>query len=193
MDGKTDSYDVDALRKGDRAAFEDLVRRESPRLFRVIVRILGDEDEAQSVLQETFLQAYERVHTFRGESKITTWLYAIGINLSRAALRKSRRLTPMEEADLDRLQPRFSRGMYRESGADWDPLRLAERNEIRTLVRAAIDQLPEDYRIIVTLRDIRELPTADAARMLGISEGAARVRLHRARQALKSLLDPRLR
>jgi RNA polymerase sigma-70 factor (ECF subfamily) len=159
----------------------------------VIVRIVRDEDEAASVLQETFLQAYERIHTFRGESKVTTWLYAIGINLSRATLRKSRRATALEEEDLDRLQPAFARGMYRDAGQSWDPQKIAERTEVQKLVRKAIDRLPEDYRVVVTLRDIRELPTAEVAQMLGISEGAVRVRLHRARQALKTLLDPHLR
>lgn len=186
-------YDLDALLRGDKAAFELLVKEESARLFRVIVRIVRDEDEAASVMQETFLQAYERIHTFRGDSKLTTWLYAIGINLSRAALRKSRRTTALEEGDLDRLQPSFSRGMYRHTSQDWDPAKIAETNEVRQLVRRAIDRLPEDYRVVVTLRDIQELPTAEVAQMLGISEGAVRVRLHRARQALKSLLDPHMR
>lgn len=169
------------------------MKQESARLYRVILRVVRDEDEAASVLQETFLQAYERIHTFRGESKLTTWLYAIGINLSRAALRKSSRTTVLEEGDLDRLQPRFSRGMYRDAGDDWNPQKLVERDEVLRLVWAAIDRLPDDYRVVVTLRDIRELPTADVAQMLGISEGAVRVRLHRARQALKALLDPHMR
>ncbi|MDX1740321.1 MAG: sigma-70 family RNA polymerase sigma factor [Rhodothermales bacterium] len=186
-------YDLEALLRGDRAEFEELVRRESDRLFRVIVRIVRDDDEAASVMQETFLQAFERIHTFRGDSKLTTWLYAIGINLSRAALRKTRRTTALEEADLDRLQPSFSRGMYRDSGRDWDPQKLAEQSEVQRLVREAIDRLPEDYRVVVTLRDMQELPTAEVAQVLGISEGAVRVRLHRARQALKTLLDPLMR
>jgi RNA polymerase sigma-70 factor (ECF subfamily) len=144
-------------------------------------------------MQETFLQAFERIHTFRRESKLTTWLYAIGINLSRAALRKSRRTTALEEGDLDRLQPSFARGMYRDAGQDWNPQKLAEQSEVQRIVRQAIDRLPEDYRVVVTLRDIQELPTADVAEVLGISEGAVRVRLHRARQALKTLLDPHMR
>jgi RNA polymerase sigma-70 factor (ECF subfamily) len=187
------SYELDALLRGDKKAFEALVREESARLFRVIVRILRDDDEAGSVMQETFLQAYQRIHTFRGESRVTTWLYAIGINLSRAAVRKSRRTTALDEADVDRLQPQFVKGMYRDAGADWDPHKLTERNETQRIVRDAIDRLPESYRMVVTLRDIRELSTAEVAQMLDITEGAVRVRLHRARQALKSLLDPQMR
>lgn len=188
-----EAYDLEALLRGDRAAFEQLVREESPRLFRVIVRIVRDEDEAQSVLQETFLQAYRRLHTFRGESRLTTWLYAIGINLARAALRKNRRFTALDEEALDHLQPTFNGGLYTETPETWNPHRLAEASELRHLVHEAVAQLPPDYRAIVTLRDLEEFSTAEAARALNISEGAARVRLHRARQALRKILDEHLR
>ena len=181
--------DLEALLRGDRTAFEQLVHQESPRLFRVIVRILKDEDEARSVMQETFLQAYQRLHSFRRESKLTTWLYAIGINLARASLRKTRRYDTLEEADIERLQPSFNKGMYAQKYEAWNPHRLAERSERQRLVRAAIEQLPSDYRLVVVLRDLEQLSTAEAARILEISEGALRVRLHRARQALRSLLE----
>lgn len=183
------SLDVEALLGGDRKAFEQLVHQESPRLFRVIVRILKDEDEARSVMQETFLQAYQRLHSFRRESKLTTWLYAIGINLARASLRKTRRYDMLEEADIERLQPSFSKGMFAQKHEAWNPQLLAERSERQRIVRAAIDQLPPDYRLVVLLRDIEQLSTSEAARILEISEGALRVRLHRARQALRALLE----
>ncbi len=186
----TEPIDVEALLAGDRREFEKLVRQESPRLFRVIVRILRDDDETRSVMQETFLQAYQRLDTFRREAKLTTWLYAIGINLARASLRKTRRYDTLEEADIERLQPAFSKGMYAQTYTDWNPLRLAERSERQRLVRQAIDQLPPDYRLVVILRDLEGLSTAEAARVLDISEGALRVRLHRARQALRALLEP---
>lgn len=184
-----EALDEEAVLRGDRQAFEQLVRQESPRLFRILVRILHDEDEAQSVMQETFLQAFKRLPTFRGESKLTTWLYAIGINLARAALRKARRLQPLDEEGIERLQPRFVAGMHADAYEAWSPLRLAERAERRALVHAAIERLPDDYRTVVTLRDIEGLSTAETARILDISEGAARVRLHRARQALRKMLD----
>lgn len=181
--------DTEAVLRGDRDAFERLVHQESPRLFRVIVRILKDEDEARSVMQETFLQAYQRLHSFRRESKLTTWLYAIGINLARASLRKSRRYDLLEEADIERLQPSFSKGMYAQKYPAWNPHQLAERSDRHRIVHEAIDQLPPDYRLAVILRDIEQLSTAEAARILDITEGALRVRLHRARQALRALLE----
>ena len=181
---------VDLLLAGDAAEFELLVTQESERLFRVIQRFIRDPDEARSVMQEAFLQAYERRHTFRKESKFTTWLYAIGINLARGALRKAARTSSFTDQELDALQPKFSsRGGPIAPVAPWNPERIAESNERMRIVRAAIDRLPDDYRIVVTLRDIEELSTPEAAEILQISEGAVRVRLHRARQALRTLLS----
>ena len=182
--------DLAALLAGDEKAFELLVVNESPRLFRVIYRILGDEEEAQNILQETFLQAFQRMHTFRGESKLTTWLYAIGINLSRASLRKSKRFSSLNDQDVERMLPSFAKGMFTESPETWDPHKLTERNDRHLLLHDAIEQLPEDYKAIVILRDIEEHSTEEVASMLNITGGAVRVRLHRARMALRNMLDP---
>ena len=177
------------LLKGDANAFERLVQKESPRLFRMIMRIVQDEDEAQSVMQETYLQAYKRLDTFRRESKFSTWLYAIGLNLARASLRKMKRFDALEEDKMDRLQPSFTGGMFTESPEAWNPQKMAERAERKKLVHDAIAELPVDYRTVLTLRDIEELSTTEVAQSLDISEGAVRVRLHRALQALRGLLD----
>ena len=188
-----DAYDLEALLAGDPAAFEALVRAESDRLYRVIVRIVRDDDEAKSLLQETFLQAYQRLGTFRGESKLTTWLYAIGINLARGSLRKRRRYDTYAEEDIERLQPDFRMGiMYEDAYAPWSPLDGAERAERRRLVHEALDRLPEDYKTVIVLRDLEEHSTAETAEILEITPGAVRVRLHRARQALRALLDRHL-
>lgn len=182
--------DLDLLLAGDERAFEMLVQQETPRLFRVLIRILNDEEEAKNILQETFLQAYLRRDTFRKESKWTTWLYAIGINLARASLRKSKRLSSLGDQDVDRLQPTFAKGMFVESPTSWDPLKLAEQTDKHSILYRAIEQLPEDYREIVVLRDIEEHSSEEVASILGITSGAVRVRLHRARHALRALLTP---
>lgn len=187
------NIDLDALLQGDRDEFEKVVRKESPRLFRIIRRIVRDDDEAESVMQDAYLQAYRTIDQFRRESKFTTWLYAIAINLARASLRKSRRFSPLDSVDVERLQPHFNRGMYVESFDSWSPQKLAERQDRKRIVRQAIERLPADYRAIVTLRDIEELSTSETAAILNISEGATRVRLHRARQALRKLLDEHFR
>ena len=184
--------DIEALLAGDEAAFEQVVREESARLFRVINRIVNDEEEARSLMPETFLQAYQRLDTFRRESKFTTWLYAIGINLARASLRKSRRYGPLDEQAVERMQPEFSGGMYTDRFETWNPHRLAELSERKDLVHKAIARLPEDYRTVITLRDIEEIRTEEVAEILNLSNGAVRVRLHRARQALRKLLENHL-
>ena len=186
---KEGDLDLDALLSGDAAAFERVVHTESPRLYRMIMRIVQDEDEAKSVMQETFLQAYKRLGTFRRESKFSTWLYAIGLNLARATLRKLKRYDALEDNQIDKLQPAFMNGMYVDSYETWNPQKIAERTERKDLVHKAIEQLPADYKTIVTLRDIEELSTTEVAKALDISEGAVRVRLHRARQALRNVLD----
>ena len=185
----TRKINLEALLGGNKDEFEKLVRQESPRLFRVIMRIVRDESEAESIMQETYLQAFRRLHTFRQESKFTTWLYAIAINLSRGSLRKSSRYTHLEEAEIERLQPSFVDGHYIETYETWKPDTYTEREDNRRIVHEAIERLPPDYRAIVVLRDIEELPTTEAAAILNITEGAARVRLHRARQALRTILD----
>ncbi len=181
--------DVDAVLSGDPHAFEQLVHAESPRLFRMIQRIVQDEDEARSVMQETFLQAFKRLGTFRKEAKLSTWLYAIGLNLARAALRKRKRYDTLEEEKMDRLMPSFDSGMHTEKFEFWNPQKMAEQNERKSIVHRAIAELPPDYRLVITLRDIEELSTTEVAQLLEISEGAVRVRLHRARLALRKLLD----
>ena len=185
----TNEVDIEALLAGDKTEFEKIVRQESSRLYRMIARLVNDPAEAESLLQETFLQAFQRLDTFRRESKFTTWLYAIGINLARAQRRKLQRTVSLNEEDVERMQPSFSRGMFQDPPVSWDPQKRIIQNEQHALVHEAIGRLPEDYRVVLTLRDIEEIRTEDVADMLGLSSGAVRVRLHRARQALKKLLD----
>lgn len=186
-DLSTAALDVDRLIAGDAREFEKLVVRESGRLYRVIRRIVRDDDEARSVMQEAFFQAYQRRETFRRESMFTTWLYAIGINLARASARKASRTSVLSEEELHRLQQPFVTAASMSS--EWNPAKMAESTERQRIVRDAISRLPEDYRIVVSLRDIEELATAEVAEILGVTEGAVRVRLHRARKALKEMLS----
>ncbi|WP_022836850.1 RNA polymerase sigma factor [Salisaeta longa] len=181
-------YDPDAVVAGDRAAFEALVRHETPRLFRIIKRYVSDDESARGLTQETFLQAYKGLDDFRGDSKLTTWIFGIGINLARSHVRKRRREQPMDEDTMDRLQPQFRMGHYVDSFDPWHPEQSTERNERKQLVRDALDELSDTYREVIILRDLEERSTKETAELLDISRGAVRVRLHRARQALRSLL-----
>lgn len=186
----TPSFSEEDILSGSSEAFEQLVHKESPRLFSMILRIVRDEDEARSILQETYLQSLERLPTFRGESKLTTWIYSIGLNLARAARRKSSRLRVLTHEEIDAIGPAFTSRKMNFSPRPWDLVRSYEKSERKHLVQQAIERLPEQHRLIVQLKDIDGWATEDVSSMLNISHVAVRVRLHRARQALRVLLAP---
>ena len=173
-----------------RDRFEDLVRRHGPRLLATARRMLRNEDEAKDALQDAFLQAFRAYDGFRGEAAVQTWLHRILVNACLMRMR-SRRRHP--EESIETPLPEFLEdGHHSRHPHEWraEPEVLLERRENRDLVRAALGRLPEDYRTVILLRDIEELTTEEAALALGISEVACKVRLHRARQALRGLLAP---
>lgn len=180
------------LRAGDEAAYAQLVREQTPALLRVTGRLLRSDHEAREAVQDAFVSAFRALPRFRGDSRLGTWIYRIAIN---AALARLRARSQADEVSLDEWLPRFVEdGHAAEPSVPWPAADAgAERREVRERVRAAIDRLPDTYRTVVLLRDIEELTTDEAAQALGISPGAVKVRLHRARQALRTLLDPWMR
>jgi RNA polymerase sigma-70 factor (ECF subfamily) len=180
------------LLSGDEAAFAFLVRSRGPRLLAVARRLLGNEQDAQDALQDAFLAAFKSLGSFQGGALLSTWLHRIVVN---AALMKLRTRRRKAEEPIDTLLPDFLEdGHHVSRPLKWcDPADLGlEREETRRLVRGSIERLPEDYRIVLVLRDIEELDTMETARLLGIEAGAVKTRLHRARQALRALLAPQL-
>ncbi len=184
---------VAALRAGEAAAFETVVRRYGPRLLATGRRILRDDALAEDCLQETFLKAFDNIGGFEGRSALGTWLHSILVN---QALMKLRKIKRERHEQIDDLMPQFDSNACRIE-APWSylatPDELLEQDQTRALVQSKIDQLPESYRIVLQLRDIEEFDTETVAAMLDITPGAAKVRLHRARAALKVLLEPLLR
>jgi RNA polymerase sigma-70 factor (ECF subfamily) len=181
------------LRAGSAEAFETFVRVHGPRTLAVARRFLRNEHDAQDAVQEAFLAAFKSLHQFEGGSRVSTWLHRIVVN---AALMKLRSQRSRPEDPIDDLLPQFLEdGHHARYPPEWQERAdvLLERREVREYVRECIDRLPEGHRSVLLLRDIEELDTAEAARLLGISETAVKVRLHRARQALRTLLDPRFR
>jgi len=178
------------LRAGDEAAFALLVRRNAGRLLAVARRMLRSEEDARDALQDAFLQAFRGIDRFEGGAQISTWLHRILVN---ACLMKLRSRGRKPEESIEELFPRFHEDGHRaDPGPAWrtdgpDPV---ESREIRSLVRASIDRLPDIYRNVLLLRDIEGLSTEEAARMLDVKVDTVKVRLHRARQALRALLDP---
>lgn len=182
---------LDGLRAGRDWAYEELVRAQGARLLAVARRLLMDEEEARDVVQEAFLSAFRSIDRFQGSSRLSTWLHRIAVN---AALQKLRARRRRKETPIEDLLPGFQEdGHQLEPAVEWRPSGDLEREETRSLVRSSIDRLPETYRTVLVLRDIEELDTAETARLLEVNENTVKVRLHRARQALRGLLDPQLR
>lgn len=184
---------LDRLRNGDDAAYEELVRTHGGRMLSVAKRMLRNEDDARDAVQDAFLSAFRAIDRFEGGSRIGTWLHRIVVN---AALMKLRTRRRKPEEPLDPLLPRFLHDGHMERPAQaWSRSadELLESAETRQLVLDRITELPETYRTILLLRDVEGLDTEETSKALEISPGAVKTRLHRARLALRELLDPYLR
>jgi RNA polymerase sigma-70 factor (ECF subfamily) len=187
--GSEDEALLSRLRAGDAAAFEELVRAETGRLLAVTRRILPTEEDARDAVQDAFLFAFRSLDRFQGQSRISTWLHRIAVN---AALMKLRTRRRKREEPLDPLLPTYlDDGHHAERFAKWDdPTVIIERAENKALIRRLINELPEAYRTVLMLRDIEGLDTEETAKLLDTTPNAVKVRLHRARQALRTLLAP---
>ncbi len=178
------------LRAGEEAAFDELVALAAGRLLAVARRMLHREEDAQDAVQETLLSAFKNLDKFDARSRLTTWLHRICVNACLMKLRSQRR---RPEGSITDLLPTFLEdGHQTTPSTPWKPVEESgiEREELRALVRSRIEQLPEPYREVILLRDIEGLDTEETARLLETSPAAVKTRLHRARQALRTLLDP---
>ncbi len=181
-----DSELVARLQRGDPDAFETLVRTHGGRLLSVARRFLPNEQDAQDALQDAFIRAFRAIGTFQERAQLHTWLHRIVVNSALMKLRERRR---RPEESIDELLPTFVADGHQASKArDWGDAVL-ERKESAQIVREAISRLPEPYREVLVLRDIEERDTAETAAILDTSPNVVKVRLHRARQALRTLLD----
>ncbi|QDU95508.1 RNA polymerase sigma factor [Lignipirellula cremea] len=181
---------VARMREGDESAYEEAVRLYGSQLLAVAKRFLGQEQDAQDAVQEGFVRAFENLDSFAGQARFSTWLYKIVVNNALMKLR-SRRRKP--EQSIDDLLPRFSTdGRMADSFQEWAVTHdsaVADR-EMREAVQASIARLPDSYRSVLLLRDIEGQSTEETAELLGVTPGAVKTRLHRARQALRTLLHP---
>jgi RNA polymerase sigma-70 factor, ECF subfamily len=184
---------IDGLRNGDEQAFETLVRKFGPRLLAKARRYLRSEDDACDVLQDAFLRAFKSIDTFKGDSQLSTWLHRILLNSALMHLRAKRRCAEADQGEIDELLPRFNASGNLIAEPSHSPVHLlVEASETRAMVRRCIHLLPVNYRVVVILRDIEELNTEEVASLLDVTTSNVKVRLHRARQALKALLEREL-
>ena len=183
-----DAVLLEGLRAGDEQAYETLVRTYGGRLLAIARRFVRNDEDAQDIVQAAYLNAFRSIHQFAGQCQIGTWLHRIVVNAALMTLR-SRRRKP--QASIDELLPAFLEdGHHIEQFSNWSAGadELLEREQTRATVRACIDNLPDNYREILILRDIEDMSTDEVAKLLSMTPTAVKVRLHRARQALSTLL-----
>lgn len=168
---------------GDLEAFEELVNRYKNQVFGIIYRIIGQSQEAEDLTQEVFFTVYQKMYQFDTSKKFAPWIYRIATNSSISALRRKKKVvmlnfdeayaTPYEHAVVS---------------PDTDPHYLFERKQLQEQIQSAIMELPENYRIIITLRFQMDLNNQEIAEVLGISKENVEVKVHRARKALRKIL-----
>ena len=184
---------IDRILGRDDHAAEVLVRRHARWMLVLAERYTNDRALAEDCVQEAFANAFRRLESFERKSSLKTWLHRIVVN---QALMKLRARRSRNEIGLDTLQPEFDANDCRIE-EPWKriltPEQILGEDRLRSLVLKNIDELPDSYRNVLYLRDIEEMTTSEAAEALGLSEANVKVRLHRARAALKRLLEPLLR
>ena len=176
---------IDALKDGSEHAFRCLFEQERDRLRNFVLKIVDDADEAENIVQETFAEAYRQIGDFRGEAKVSTWLFSIARHLAYGHLRTAKRHNYKEHETIE-----FLRSEQDETAAA--TIEAVESAERKRIVHDALQELPEHYRRVVQLRDLEEQSTAETAERLGLTEVNVRVRLHRARKQLRDHLCERM-
>lgn len=178
---------IQRVRKGEAASFEKLMRRYNQRVFRAARSVLRNDAEAEDVVQETFVRAYRHLAVFEERSSFATWLTRIAVHEALARVRRSRLFGALD-GGRDWREGEFSRVESRESG----PEEQVSSRELRSVLIAAIDSLPEGLRTVFMLREVEGLSALEACEILQLSTEAVRVRLHRARLGLRQYLEKQL-
>lgn len=183
--------ELEALRNRDPAAIRRHIYGSRAFIKNVLRRFTETEETAEDLLQETFFQALRSLPDFRGESKLSTWLYSIAKNVALARYRKEKRRSPLEEETLTRVAAQEDPAGASPSGPPptWNPVEETTRNEEKEMLHEALETLSDNYREVIELRDLEELSTEETAERLDLTRVNVRVRLHRARKKLKAVLD----
>jgi len=177
---------------GEKELFHELIQPYERMVYLTLFAIVKNETEAEDGAQETVINAYRHLASFRGEAKFSTWLTSIAINEGRKRLRKAKGAA---EESIEEQEEEYEGDFTPAPLTDWReiPLEALERKELREMLRVAVAELPGIYRQVFALRDLEELSIEETARALGINPGAVKVRLHRARMMLQKRLVPFLK
>ena len=185
---RTEALLIDNLREGDETALAPLVEKYKRMVHRLAMQITKNHEDANDVMQETFIKVYQSIHTFRQEAAFETWVYRIAVNeaLNFVKRRERRRESSLETTD----ESEFNTEILRKAEINNNPEIQAEKAELRHWVTKAVNSLSLKHRIVVILHELEGLTHAEIASILNCSEGTVRSRLHYARKQLRSLLKP---
>lgn len=184
-DQLTDEEVVERVKAGQTALYEIIMRRYNQRLYRVARAILRDDAEAEDVMQDAYVRAYQNLHQFAGRAPFSTWLTRIAVNESLGRLKLRKRIDQLDDNDTGG----FSMGLTETAP---DPEANASVKELSQLLETALLELPEQYRTVVMLRDVEEMNTSETAAALELTEENVKVRLHRGRLMVRNWLMERV-
>jgi RNA polymerase sigma-70 factor (ECF subfamily) len=185
-EGWTDQHVIDQIRAGNTALYEIIMRRYNQRLYRVARAILREDAEAEDVMQDAYVRAYQHLDQFAGHSSFATWLTRIAVHEALRRLPGRRRMVQMEETDFD---GESSMNIVETSP---DPEQRASTVELGRLLEETVLELPDQYRSVIMLRDVEEMSTAETAETLELTEENVKVRLHRGRAMMRERLSARV-
>lgn len=184
MESWDDRRLIAECRRGQSAAFGILVRRHQDRLYNTVFRLLGNSEDAQDVVQESFISAYQSLVSFKGDSLFFTWLYRIAMNAAISLKRKKKSAVSLDSGSKhDLVIDPFDQSVDNQPG---DAL---EREEEQARLQAALDRLSTEHRTVIVLKDIDDLKYEEIAEILAVPVGTIRSRLHRARLELREILE----
>jgi len=179
------------LRERDEGAFREMIEQYQNQIFNLLFRMIGNKEEAEDLAQEVFVTVFKSIDQFRGDAKLSTWLYRVAVNHCKNRVKYLARRHDRRTGVLDETAERAAAAQGGEpvaAGRIAAPDRALEGAETERLVQAAIAELEEDHRLVIVLRDIEELSYEEIASIAGVPEGTIKSRLHRARLALKEKL-----
>ncbi|MGQ9525205.1 MAG: sigma-70 family RNA polymerase sigma factor [Armatimonadota bacterium] len=187
--GRTDHHSENEDRG---LSFEELVARYERRIYNLILRQVGDPEDAADLAQETFVKAFRAFGQFRGESSVFTWLCRIALNLCKNRFRQRDRMRSVAGVSIEEMAESEEPGQAPQEVPDWSqsPERLYEQRELADRVQEAIANLPREYREVVVLRDLQHLSYQEIAQVTGLTLENVKTRLHRGRLMLRRMLEP---
>jgi RNA polymerase sigma-70 factor, ECF subfamily len=194
LDETTEQRFIERLVARDERAFNELVQAYEQRVFRLLLRMLGRRDEAEDMAQEVFVQVFKAIGTFRGDSRLGTWVYRIAVNLCKNRMKYLSRRHSGEQDELEPAAERLplSEGKGVTLGETSRPDQLVEGFQLERVVQACIAELDPDFREVLVLRDVEDLTYEELCEVTGLPEGTVKSRLHRARGMLKAAVGHKL-